>query len=237
MSESEGLARLTEYLKQTRRQAEIAVDNLTNQVNTLNVENDELRRSVQRLEYEKKELRDLVDQIKKDGTVKSKFKERDEWRSLVDSMQQDRTRLQEENNELSSILANASQQIEELKAELSKVLYEKAELEQRSQQLGSPSKLKSETLSPKSYDIGSLFFEDNTKTAMPSLSPIIDKSTGGSIFTFDSSSLQTTARTLRDELSRTLSQVISIESCVRLESHLVYFCSLKMLGSKQILIV
>jgi prefoldin subunit 5 len=228
MSESEGLARLTEYLKQTRRQAEIAIDNLTSQVNKLTIENDELRQSVQRLEYEKKELRDLIDQIKKDGTVKSKFKERDEWRNLVDNMQQDRTRLQEENNELSSILANASQQIEELKAELSKVLYEKAELEQRGQHVGSPSKLKSETLSPKSYDIGSLFYEDNAKTDIPSPSPMIDRSSGGSMFTFDSSSPQTTARTLRDELSRTLSQVIStIDSCGRLlESYLIYLSSL-----------
>jgi len=43
MSQAEGLSKLTEYLKQTKRQAEAAVDHLNKEISRLSEENGQLK--------------------------------------------------------------------------------------------------------------------------------------------------------------------------------------------------
>eukprot|EP01038_Epipyxis_sp_PR26KG_P007329 gene7329-9989_t len=98
MSESEGLQKLIEYLKQTRKQAENSIDILNDHINTLTEENKLLLHRIDDLEAEKIQSKKQFDdfQLRINNPNKFKFAERDEWKVLVESIQKDRTRLQEE---------------------------------------------------------------------------------------------------------------------------------------------
>lgn len=50
MSAGEGLQKLTEYLNQTRRQAEAAIDVLNNKIEELRQENDTCMNMIEKLE-------------------------------------------------------------------------------------------------------------------------------------------------------------------------------------------
>ena len=89
MSQKEGLAKLTEYLNQTRRQAEASIDVLNAKINELNEDNEKLN-------GEKEYYRQYSEQLKLENSKKWRLQERDDWKSLVDSVQHDRSRLQEE---------------------------------------------------------------------------------------------------------------------------------------------
>lgn len=93
MSESAGLAKLTEYLNQTRKQAELSIDILNKKISELENENE-------RLSGEKDYFHSLTLQLKIENSKKWRLQERDDWKSLVDSIQIDRTRLQNVCNNL-----------------------------------------------------------------------------------------------------------------------------------------
>ena len=118
MSESDGLQKLTAYLNQTRRQAEAAVDALNVQIEDLRKENELYEQLCTKLEQEKDYFKNLSDQLKVGGTTKQALKERDDWRALIESVQSDRSRLQEECCALESALDVANQDIANLKEQV-----------------------------------------------------------------------------------------------------------------------
>jgi small-conductance mechanosensitive channel len=250
MSESEGLAKLTEYLKQTRRQAEAAVDNLNQQLSAAQKDNNELKKQMKQLEMEKAEYKKLAEQIKQDTSNKNKFKERDDWKHLVDSIEQDRTRLQAENLSLQAILSTMSDTIEDFKREVLKLRNEKKELYDMTEDLrkqldaaltasstvSNPSSAENSTrrdsfrsngknvaLSIEDGETGNLSLSPshhNQETGSSNLfSPVVDKSTGKHIFSFEqltptsAASPHAIARKLKDELLKAHSQVRN--SCKR----------------------
>lgn len=89
ISESEGLRKLTEYLNQTRRQAETAIDALNAQVQQLSQDCDKYR---DECVYYKR----CCEQLQQENSKKWRLHERDDWKSLVESVQKDRNRLQDE---------------------------------------------------------------------------------------------------------------------------------------------
>ena len=89
ISESEGLRKLTEYLNQTRRQAETAIDALNAQVLQLSQDCDKYR---DECVYYKR----CCEQLQQENSKKWRLHERDDWKSLVESVQKDRNRLQDE---------------------------------------------------------------------------------------------------------------------------------------------
>jgi chromosome segregation ATPase len=221
-NQSDGVLKLTEYLKQTRRQAEIAIDNLNTQLTEVSTENQELRQAVKELEQEKNNYKQQLEQSKQQTSNKNKFKERDDWKYLVDNIQQDRDRLQEETNQLQSFLSTASQQIEELKHELERVLYEKEELEEHNKKLQnqvdelerqgvSESKDKNPDflIRTNSLDATQHSNESSEPSLKPQLlSPVVDKITGRNIFTFDvAASPHAITKKLKDELLKAHNQV------------------------------
>lgn len=115
MSESEalGLKKLTEYLNQTRRQAEMAIDNLTAQVNNLNKENKEALILAEKFEAERDYYRNYAEQLKLENSKKWKLQERDDWKGLLDTVTKDRNRLQGECQILETSLSQANNKIKE----------------------------------------------------------------------------------------------------------------------------
>ena len=89
VSESEGLRKLTEFLNQTRRQAETAIDALNAQVKQLTQDCDKYRDEC--IYYKR-----CCEQLQQENSKKYRLHERDDWKSLVDSIQKDRNRLQDE---------------------------------------------------------------------------------------------------------------------------------------------
>ena len=60
-------------MAQTRKQAELSIDTLTQQVNCLSIENEELKEIVENLKREKKELKDISETLKRENSKKWKF--------------------------------------------------------------------------------------------------------------------------------------------------------------------
>ena len=89
ISESEGLRKLTEFLNQTRRQAETAIDALNVQVKQLSQDCDKYRDEC--IYYKR-----CCEQLQQENSKKWRLHERDDWKSLVDSVQKDRNRLHDE---------------------------------------------------------------------------------------------------------------------------------------------
>lgn len=174
MSESDGLHKLTAYLNQTRRQAEAAVDALNLQIGELQKENAAYEAICKELEEEKEQYRIQMEQMKQEGTTKHRLQERDDWRSLIDSVQKDRARLQEECNALEATLELAKEEITDLQEELDKITNERKEAAERvggeDSARGTPSPGKSQrgSLSILS-DIGE---DANTPNLM---SPVLDR--------------------------------------------------------------
>lgn len=96
MEESLGLRKLTDYLNQTKRQAENAIDLLNNKIEELSNENIGLKERFQTLENEREYYCNLSEQLKIENSKKWRLQERDDWKSLVESVQIDRSRLQDE---------------------------------------------------------------------------------------------------------------------------------------------
>ena len=96
-TDSDGIKKLTEYLKQTRRQAEIAIETLNNKVIELQQQNDILLQQNEIRTKERDHFYKLSEQFKNENSTKFQLRERDEWKGLLESMQNDRNRI---NNEL-----------------------------------------------------------------------------------------------------------------------------------------
>ena len=73
MSSSDGVEKLRVYLAQTRKQAELSIDTLTQQVNFLSIENEEQKEIIENLKREKKELKDISETLKRENSKKWKF--------------------------------------------------------------------------------------------------------------------------------------------------------------------
>jgi len=101
---SDGVQKLTEYLNQTRRQAESAIDTLNEKIRSLVSENEDILKALKSVKAEKDHYKEAADRLQKENSKKWKFQERDDWKALVDSVQRDRSQLQEENNALKARL-------------------------------------------------------------------------------------------------------------------------------------
>jgi hypothetical protein len=106
-----GLAKLTEYLNQTRRQAEASIDVLNTKIQALTEENEKLA-------GERDQYRRYAEQLQTEGSKKSRFQERDDWKALLDSVQRDRSRLQDECARLAGELEQARAEATVLEQEL-----------------------------------------------------------------------------------------------------------------------
>ena len=88
--------------------------------------------------YPQKEyFRSLVDQLKVENSRKSRLQERDDWKALIDSIQADRVRLQEENIILAQQLEDACQEIADQADLIEKMTLSSQEAAERIE--GSPS--------------------------------------------------------------------------------------------------
>lgn len=111
MSESEGLLKLTEYLTQTRRQAEQSID-------ILNTKITELVNESETISSERDYFRQYSEQLKLENSKKWRLQERDDWKSLVESVQTDRGRLQEDCSKLEGELEEARAEVKVLEEEI-----------------------------------------------------------------------------------------------------------------------
>jgi hypothetical protein len=124
MSESDGLHKLTAYLNQTRRQAEAAVDALNIQIKERENKNEKYELLCLKLEEDKNYYKNLCEQLKLEGTTKHRLQERDDWKALIDSVQKERSRLQEHCTFLESELDSAKAEILELQGDLTRIYNE-----------------------------------------------------------------------------------------------------------------
>lgn len=206
MSESEGLIKLTEYLKQTRRQAEAAIDHLNEQIAILNNDNELKSQKLQDAYDQIRNMKLQMEKMKEDTSMKAVFKERDDWKSLVDSIQKDRARLQEENQALSVDLDFARDQISKLVDQVQELVRERDELVARGSTndqlaINVPSD-PPQSISPSASSHDSII-----------LSPIIDRRTGRPIV-FQDSNHESLSRRLKDELKRVHDEVCTADMCM-----------------------
>jgi hypothetical protein len=106
-----GLAKLTEYLNQTRRQAEAAIDALNEKIFQLQDENENTLKECEKFQSERDYFRNYAEQLKLENSKKWRLQERDDWKSLVESVQKDRSRLQDECLNLESLLEEANRKM------------------------------------------------------------------------------------------------------------------------------
>ena len=92
-----GLQKLTDYLAQTRRQAELSIDLLSNRVKELEDYSVKLETLLNQAKKEKDIIANELKEERNTSISKYKFKERDDWKALVASVQQDRDRISQEN--------------------------------------------------------------------------------------------------------------------------------------------
>lgn len=111
ISPSLGLVKLTEYLNQTRRQSEMAIDALNERIRELSEENEKALKIAEKFEGERDYYRNYAEQLKLQNSKKWKLQERDDWKSLVESVQNDRSRLQEDCIRLKEQLDEANNRI------------------------------------------------------------------------------------------------------------------------------
>ena len=111
MSQSEGLAKLTEYLHQTRQQAERSIDTLNERVREVEAERDTLRE-------ERDYYYNSCEQLKFENSKKGRLQERDEWKALLESVQIDRKRLQEDCYRLNIALEESQAEVKVLEEEI-----------------------------------------------------------------------------------------------------------------------
>jgi DNA repair exonuclease SbcCD ATPase subunit len=209
MAESDGLKKLTEYLNQTRRQAEGAIDVLNEKISELENENNILVKMVDRLEGERDHFKEYSEKLKNEHAIKWKLQERDEWRSLVDSVQKDRSRLQDLCNNLELELEQSKEETELLRNENAQLIEQHQQYTQQAQQkstelsLATPEKRRSN-----SVDLRIACEEHDTtdESTSPQNSPIFDRS-GKEMTYLQAETPRVIARTLKAELKRAHTQV------------------------------
>ena len=104
MASSDGLHRLTEYLTQTRRQANAAIDILNTRIEELESSNMQLREKEKNLRLERDDFQNQLKLLKAENSTKFQLRERDDWKAVLDSVQKDRQRLSDECETLKSQL-------------------------------------------------------------------------------------------------------------------------------------
>ena len=114
----DGLKKLAEYLAQTRRQASASIDLLNVRVSELSADLEIAKQTSEKLEGERDFFRNLSEQLKLENSKKWRLQERDDWKSLVDSVQRDRARLQDECHRLETELEEARAQQTALQGQL-----------------------------------------------------------------------------------------------------------------------
>lgn len=115
-----GLQKLVEFLNTTRRQAELSIKTLSDRISELETEiksRDELLAS---LHEENSHLNSVIAQLKLENSQKWRLQERDDWKSLVDSIQKDRSRLQDENLALTNTIETLEEKVAKLEDDLEK---------------------------------------------------------------------------------------------------------------------
>lgn len=117
---SEGVQKLIEYLNQTRRQAEQAVDCLNERIKeleeALQISNLKAEKNGEERDY----MQRYAEQLKIENSKKWRLQERDDWKALVDSVQKDRDRLHDECLRLETELENANHYIRQQENALAK---------------------------------------------------------------------------------------------------------------------
>lgn len=97
---SEGVQILTEHLASVKRQHKEAMDQLVERNQVLESENKSLKSKLAACLDELDFRNGLIEQLKIENSQKWRVEERNDWKSLVDSVQRDRDELQEENERL-----------------------------------------------------------------------------------------------------------------------------------------
>lgn len=235
MSQAEGLSKLTEYLKQTKRQAEAAVDHLNKEIIRLNEENSSLKRILHKVSQEREEYLTTVEELKIKNTNKYKLKERDDWKNLVDQVQQDRTRLQQENEVLMHQLESSAAEMKNLQLHIESLETELSQKEsaEESVELTLPSK--SPTKSPrtpskkiptplsspnKSVRQRSFSFRADTKIEEEEqIPPVITEIPPETIIEQGNLDIDTIIAQLKQQLQRTYDQVRYIAITLKLLIH------------------
>ena len=129
MSDSNmGLQKLTDYLAQTRRQAELSIDLLSNRVKELEDYSVKLETLLNQAKKEKDIIANELKEERNTSISKYKFKERDDWKALVASVQQDRDRISQENALLEESLLIEKEKSSSLEQEIIKLNDEVTEL-------------------------------------------------------------------------------------------------------------
>ena len=94
-SDSSGVSKLLAFLNTTRRQAELSISSLSATIDelqaTLATRDDELKS----LRNERTSLMTQLEQVRAENSKKWRLQERDDWRALVQTLQEDRDRLQQ----------------------------------------------------------------------------------------------------------------------------------------------
>lgn len=114
---ADGLQKLTEYLNQTRRQAELAIDTLSSKVIALEKESASIRSLLAEAESERDYFKNYSEQLKLENSKKWRLQERDDWKSLVESVQKDRSRLQDDCIRLQTLVDESHHHINLLEEE------------------------------------------------------------------------------------------------------------------------
>lgn len=197
------MQKLTAYLNQTRRQAEAAVDALNEQIEQLRHENELYAQLCKKVEEEKEYFRVLSEQLKQVGTTKQRLQERDDWRSLIDSVQKDRARLQEQCCALESAVESSNQEILDLRAELERLESEQAPSRDSNGQRSANGSPNSRMQRP---NMSILCDEEGDGMVSPMLSPILDRN-GNEVSINFADTPQNVTRQLRLELKKAHAQV------------------------------
>ena len=213
MSENDGLRKLSEYLHQTKRQAEHAVDILNTKITELQLENDKYASSIMKIEKERNYFMEYAEQLKSENATKWKLRERDEWKSLVDSIQQDRNRLQDECILLTAELEKSRFEVSNLQSELHSLRSQMVELSENERSTiisSTPTKVCNEARNI-SCDTDHPSADSTSSRNLLPLSPLLDRA-GNEVKLPDRPNAL--AKHLKAELRRAQSQVsFCITSC------------------------
>eukprot|EP00904_Undaria_pinnatifida_P005974 jgi/Undpi1/2506/HiC_scaffold_13.g05885.m1 len=99
-----GLERLARLLAATKEDASAEISKLDSQVQALRVERATLEAALESSRDQLADANSLVDQLRLENTRKWREEERNDWRALLDSTQEDRTALQQQNTRLETEL-------------------------------------------------------------------------------------------------------------------------------------
>jgi hypothetical protein len=215
MAESDGLYKLTQYLNQTRRQAEASIDTLNQQILELRKENEAQKQCCKKAEEERDQFKNLADKRLQE---RARLQERDDWKSLIDSVQKDRSRLQTMCCELEGELEQSRGEVAELEEQL-RIAEERSlspDMSHMSQSAngeevvgpGDPEEADASSgenkESPKPVLAGLHITEERSGTPSPTVSPV---RINGRDMAFNFATPMTVAKQLKVELKKAQSQV------------------------------